>query len=366
MGKGKLQPSNVVNLPAAKVLTADEALAWLAKHGKVRLKGTELAPRWGWGARRVQRQLQRWIEDGRIVRHGRAISVIAEIVPTPMPNEGGDAQTTADDRLARLLLTVVVLVPVAALNAWPRVVQLWSGESDSGGWSFLAFQLLSLFVMAQIPFAISRPGRRFGGRLVLSVLAALLVVTNLAFSVESVGHVRDAARDRNRAAEQRVESIKRQLDENRANRSGLPVFVPTSDDEVAAAQRAVDAAVVSREQECTKVGDNCRKRVADVVDAQARLSGVQANKAVADRAFALDLKTGDLERQVRDAGPAPLASDPGASRLSALTFGLMSPDQVGVWLPTLMSFVAEVIAMLGPFVLAGALIRRERPAEAAR
>jgi hypothetical protein len=369
MGKGKIQPNNVVNLPAAKMLTADEALAWLAKHGKVRLKGTELAPKWGWagsnGARRAQRQIQKWREEGRIIKQGGAISVIAEIVPVPAPGENDDAKTTSDDRLARLALTIVVLVPVAALNAWPRMVQLWTGESDSGGWSFLAFQLLSLFVMTQIPFAISHPGRRLGGRVVLSILAALLVVTNLAFSVESVGHVRDVARDRNRSVEQKVESIKRQLDENRASRTSLPAFVPTSDDEVAAAQRAVDGAVVSREQECGKVGDNCRKRVSEVVDAQAKLSTVQGNKAIADRAFALDLKVGELERQVREAGPAPLASDPGASRLSALTFGMMSSDQVSVWLPTLMSLVAEVIALLGPFVLVGALTMRGHQREAA-
>jgi hypothetical protein len=40
-----------------------------------------------------------------------------------------------------------------------------------------------------------------------------------------------------------------------------------------------------------------------------------------------------------------------------LTFGMMSADEVSKVLPTLLSLVAELTALFGPFVLAVALLR---------
>lgn len=85
---------------------------------------------------------------------------------------------------------------------------------------------------------------------------------------------------------------------------------------------------------CGKVGDNCRKRVAELGERQSALEVLQRNKATADRAEALDGQIGTLEEKIREVGPAPVVQDPTAARLAAATFGLMSADQIAEWLPT--------------------------------
>lgn len=359
MGKG-FEMGKVVALKPAKVpLTPEEALAWIAKHGRVTKRAVELAEDFGWHERKTQRYIKKWRDDGLILKKGTAISVISPIATATATTDNADIATTRHQWVARFLITATVLSVVASLNAWPRLVQLWRGDIDSSGWPFLAFQLLSLFIMSQIPFAIRAHKRKLGLRVVLAGLACMLVVMNLAFSIESVGHVRDVARDRNRDVEDRVTMAKRQLDEAREQRAKLPDYHPTSDAEVASAQRSVDTATADKERECTKVGDVCRQRIAELVKAEDRLSQLQADKAAGDEAMTIGLKITKLEAQLRDAGPAPLAIDPGATRLAAMTFGLVTPNLVSEWLPTLMSLVAEILALLGPFVLSGAFAKVE-------
>lgn len=128
-------------------------------------------------------------------------------------------------------------------------------------------------------------------------------------------------------------------------------FTPTTPEEVAASQHTVDEAIVARDQECGKVGDNCRKRVGELSDRELALARLQNSKSIGDHAAALDAKIAGIEGELRSMGPVPLATDPGAARLAAVTFGALTADQVGEWLPTALSRVAEICALLGPFVL---------------
>jgi hypothetical protein len=347
MGKGTLKrarASNVVPLHAVRSYTADEALAYIAERGRVNWRGTEMAKIWGWLPRRAQKQLHRWIREGKVIKQENFVSVIAELKPVWVPPAVDVQKASRRDAVLRAVITLGVLLVVGSLNTWPRVAQIMSGEIGSSGWTFVALQILSLGVMSQIPFA--KPETR-AAKLKNAGFAALLVLANLSFSIEAIGHVRDADRDRKRATEQTIASMHRQLDEAREARQRL-AFVPVSIEQVATAKKAVDDAEVAREQECGKVGDNCRKRISELVDRQDELGRLQANKTAADTAMSLDLRIAGFEQQIRESGPAPLEVDPGAARIAALMFGLLPATVVSMWWPTILSFVAEMLAMLGP------------------
>lgn len=199
---------------------------------------------------------------------------------------------------------------------------------------------------------------RQGSRLVRIGLIAfgfILVAANLSFSVESIGYVRDGARDHNRAIEANLESLTRQLKEARDERTGIASFTPTTDDQITAAQHAVDEAIVARQQECKPVGDNCRKRVIDEQDRERELGRLQSNKSIGDRAAVLDAKITDLDAKIRRIGPAPLAQDPVAARLAGITFGWLTADEIAEKLPIAWSLVAELCAFFGPWIF------RQRP-----
>lgn len=213
-----IQKSNIVPLHP---LSAQEALAWLSERAPVPMPASQLARLWKWPPRKAQRQVATWIKDGVVRRKGRTNSVVA--LPEP-PEPAAVSQTAtapsaandnANDRpWARLLLTLAVLLPVGGLNVWPRVAQLLAGTTDQSGWSLVAFQALALIVMSQVPFALSRV-QSWSARVVLTAFAALLIATNLTFSVEAIGTIRDAARDHNRQIAANIAALTRDLDETR-------------------------------------------------------------------------------------------------------------------------------------------------------
>jgi hypothetical protein len=361
------KPISTAKVVGLHPLDTVRALSWLAERGKVNTSATELARAWGWNARRAQRQLRQWHADGHITRRGRDIAVVGQpLITTPAAtppaiqsdaiatprDTKNDAVTTADRPALRLTLTAFILTPIAGLNVWPRVTQLLDGTTDASGWAFVAFQILALFVLARIPFTMDRT-KSWIARAMLAAFATILIAANLTFSVEAIGHVRDTARDHNRAVAANITTLTGQLDERRAERAGLAAFTPVTSEQITDAQKAVTEAVTARDQECGKVGDNCRKRIAELNDRQDKLSGLQSNKSIGDSAIALDAKISALEDQIRILGPVPLMQDPGAARLAMLTFGKLSADAVSNGLPTALSFVAEICALLGPFVLLG-------------
>jgi len=162
----------------------------------------------------------------------------------------------------------------------------------------------------------------------------------------------DTVRDHNRVVTDNVASLSRQLDERRNERVTLS-FTPVTSDQVTDAQKAVAEAITAREQECGKVGDNSRKRVAELNDRQYKLSGLQSNKAIGDHAAELDTEISSLENQISALGPAPLMQGPVAARLSMWTFGTLSAGAVSDGLPTALSLVAELCALFGPFIFLG-------------
>jgi hypothetical protein len=356
MAIAKTKQNSSAEVVGLHALSTDQSLSWLAERGKVSTSATELSRAWGWNARRAQRQLRNWHADGHITRRGRDIAVIGQ------PLVAASAATlaaTQSDTVASLgdnrndiaaspqqhghpwALTLLILAPIAGLNVWPRLTQLLAGAIEPSGWAFVAFQVLALLLLAQILFAMERT-QSWIARAAFVGFAVMLVAINMTFGVEAIGHVRDTTRDHNRAIADNIASLSRQLDERRNERASLQSFTPVTSGQIADAQKAVDDAVTARDQECGKVGDNCRKRVAELSDRQDKLSGLQSNKSIGDHAVDLDRGISTLEGRISALGPAPLEQDPTAARIAMLTLGMLSPDAISKGLPILLSLAAEI------------------------
>lgn len=282
--------------------------------------------------------------------NNKNINSVPVPLPAPVPPPNRSIKQVALELAPPIELVrhLIILAPIAGLNIWPRVHQLLLGAADPAGWPFVGFQILTLVLLSRIPFAIERAN--WFVRVLLIGFGLILVATNLTFSTESIGYIRDAARDHNRGLENASDSLARQLDEARAERGALAPFIPTTADQITAAQHAVDEAITARDQECGKVGDNCRKRVAELGERQDTLSRLQFNRSIGHHATELDDKISKLTEKINAIGPKPAAQDPAAERLASITLGRMTADQIAEKLPIAWSLVAELCAFWGPWM----------------
>ena len=119
---------------------------------------------------------------------------------------------------------------------------------------------------------------------------AMTLLTTTGFVSTQIG---DAVTGRNAIASQRA-AIVEDLARLKAERAGLQ-FTPT-------AERAVTAAEKARDQECGRVGPNCRERVAE-------LNAAHRNKALTERAVELDAGITALTAKLANL-PAIATADP--------------------------------------------------------
>lgn len=106
-------------------------------------------------------------------------------------------------------------------------------------------------------------------------------------------------------------------------RDALPVFSPTTQEAVAAAQSAVESAERARKAECgngdpKQRGNNCRARETDETARRAVLATALSNRAVTAQAEKLDGELATV-RQRLARGPGTTDVDPQASAFSQLT-----------------------------------------------
>jgi hypothetical protein len=134
---------------------------------------------------------------------------------------------------------------------------------------------------------------------VVTVMAfAMTLLTTIGFVSTQVG---DAVTGRNAIASQRA-AIVEDLTRLKAERAGLQ-FTPT-------AERAVTAAEKARDQECGRVGPNCRERVAE-------LNAALRDKALTERAVELDAGITTLTAKLAKL-PAIATADPQIEGATAL------------------------------------------------
>jgi hypothetical protein len=75
---------------------------------------------------------------------------------------------------------------------------------------------------------------------------------------------------------------------------------------------------LARDAECSNVGPNCREGTNEAAAKAGKLSAVLGNRALTERAEALDGETAELERELRELGPVPLHSDDTAAKVARI------------------------------------------------
>jgi Poxvirus D5 protein-like len=265
-------------------------------------------------------------------------------------------------RGATVAATVVVGVCVApslAMNLWPRLSHMWaSGAADGGGVAIVMFQTVAVLVMAACPFAMAKTKSRgfWWGALLFGIGLAGINFLN---ALEVASHLRDATSDPRRTTISRAATLRSDLGVAQNSRKQLSHFIWTTDEGVAAAKSAVASAEIARDQECGKIGENCRKRMADVSARQDELARAITKKALTDQATAINAKIAGIEKELSDLGTVPTHADPGAARLAKL-LSLIVPmerpeDTVSEWWPIFLAGAVEALAMGGPRLLLVAL-----------
>lgn len=119
----------------------------------------------------------------------------------------------------------------------------------------------------------------------------MTALTSLGFASTNIG---EAVTGRGAAIHQRA-SLLEDVERLKAERVSLPPFTPTS-------EQAVTAATIARDQECGRVGDNCRRRVAE-------LAAVLQAKALTDKAAEIDGRIAALSVKLANT-PAVASADP--------------------------------------------------------
>src|SRR5262245_47615503 len=262
---------------------------------------------------------------------------------------------TVGRTIASTMLVVVGVSPTLVLNIWPRVSQVSAGVADPGALAIIAFQAVTVAVMAATPFAMRRADNRLQ-KIGFFLLGLILAALNWGAATEAASHLRDAYADPRRTTITRAATLERDLGVARKSRTEVSHFTPTAAEGVAAAQRAVDEAISARDQECSKVGPNCRQRVAELSEQQSELSKAYTNKALTEQAAALDAKIGALEAEIRALGAIPSHADPGAARIAkvigkVIDLGDKPEDVISEWWPTMLAAGAELLGMWGPRIL---------------
>ena len=136
----------------------------------------------------------------------------------------------------------------------------------------------------------SRRGLALAGCCMYLIAVGMTLLTAIGFAASNID---DAVAGRGAAAANRGELLA-EINRLKSERSGL-VFLPTD-------QSAVAAAQLARDQECGRVGPNCRQRVAE-------LNAVLRDKAAAERAAEIDARIA-REEAILHAMPVLASPDP--------------------------------------------------------
>jgi hypothetical protein len=241
------------------------------------------------------------------------------------------------------------------------VSQIWAAGADGSLVGMALFWSAAVLLMALCPIAAERTDN---WRVALGAIAlgGILATMTLGNAIDVAGAVRDLGRKPARDLVQKIATLESRITVATNSRSLLPQLLPqVTDALVMAATQAVDAAEVARVQECGKVGDNCRARVADKEQALERQSALLEKKAIAEAGKALDDKIDTLTTERQGLGAPPEDADPTAHRIAKVIslfrdLGAKPAEWVADWWPTWLGIGVEAIALLGSYVLVNWLL----------
>jgi hypothetical protein len=278
-------------------------------------------------------------------------TVTAVTVPKPSRIEAGRAARVtlmppADRPRFNLLAAVVLLLGLAtaAIGLWLNASFLWAfGRTSEAGIVLAVIGLVTDAVTLVLPSVTAGLWQRHRYALAVTALAVyflavtMTVLTSLGFASTNIG---DAVTGRGAAADQRA-AIANDVARLGAERAALQ-FTPTT-------AEAVTAATVARDQECGRVGDNCRRRVAE-------LAGVLQAKALTDRAATIDASIAALAAKLAGL-PAVASADPqiesAVAVIAWLSRGLVTPSAADLEMVRLLG--VAIIPILGGLLIAFAM-----------
>lgn len=265
-----------------------------------------------------------------------------------------------DTGVPTFVIAAVVLscaAPAGALNIWPRVEQILHEGVTGNQIGIVLLVTMSALGMAAVPFAMKK-AENLGFWIVCLLFGTFLATLNYALAVGAIGKAKDSETNSAAFLVSESQRLKKQISELKATISEAPKFKYTSEEMVASARQAVDLALQARDQECGKVGDNCRARVAQLASRQSELADAVTGRATTSNADRRDADLRAHETMLYKLGTIPDRIDPQAERLRALlsAVGIVTNVQkVADGLISVLAISAEAFALLMPRILVTAL-----------
>ena len=248
--------------------------------------------------------------------------------------------------------------PAIAINVWPRIELMAKTGISGSEIGIVILVTISALSLAAVPFAMQK-APNIGFWISCLLAGAGLIILNYIMAVGGIGKVRDNETKQASTHIYQHARLKSQIDELKTAKPKAPSRT-TTEDMVRAADKAVEFAKLAVEQECGKVGDNCRAR-------QAQLASRLDERAIlgTDRAATIEQELHrellrSLRAQLDLLGPPPQNIDPQAARVAAILgrwFDL-GPQPIEWTADAIISFLAifsELFALGMPRILVTAI-----------
>jgi hypothetical protein len=269
----------------------------------------------------------------------------------PIAFSQGGTQVAQRDRIPSRGLAFTVFgigLLTAAVGLYLNASFLWKfGRTSEAGLVLAIVGLVTDTVTLVLPATVmalwqqSRRGLAIAGCCMYAIAVALTLLTAVGFAATNID---DAVAGRDAAAANRGELVD-EIDRLKSERSRL-VFVPTD-------QSAVMAAKLARDQECGRVGPNCRQRVAE-------LNAVLRDKAAAERAAEIDARIAREEASL-NAMPVLASADPQTEAARAainwLSGGHLTASAEDIRMSRVVG-IAAVLFMAGLLLAFGTALRQ--------
>jgi len=245
-----------------------------------------------------------------------------------------------------------------SLNIWPRIEQMIHEGISGHQVGIVLLVSLSALGMTAVPFAMSKANWGFWS--VCLIFGTFLASLNYALAVGAVGKARDNESSSVEAIISQSKQLKERISELKALQPSASAFTYTTEEMVESARQAVELAKQARDQECGKVGDQCRARVAQLSSRQAELADVVRNRSISQRSDNGSDTIRRIEADLFRLGAAPRSADPQAERIGSLLTAIGIPartEAVATGIIHILAIAAELFGLLMPRVLVTALGR---------
>ena len=240
------------------------------------------------------------------------------------------------------------ILPSACLNILPHAQALYAGSPAGAIPHVIMIAVKASFVIGMAYLPIRSETAETKAQAATCWLVWLLLATVCFYNaLGGAALLRDLFTGPVRELQTDSAGLKSRIEELRKSRAQVPQHIPASAAMVEAARNAVKDAQTARNQECNKVGDNCRARVKELETANQKLADIEARRALTVRTEKFDAEIETADGQLRKAGYVPSHFDDAAARLAIL----IGKDEATVseWFPVWLALAIEIWAALGAY-----------------